>query len=1442
MGDGADDTAGAAYRYSWDVFLSFRGEDTRNGFLADLYDELVRHGVRAFRDDEGMERGDEIAPTLLAAIEDSAAAIAVISENYGNSKWCLEELAKIFECRKLMIPVFYKVDPSDVRRQSGCFQSDFANHEREVEPRKVERWRNAMNRAGNISGLDSRFRFQFQNFSSKLLECSCILTFELSFYVKYNNELPHLSLVMEDGLYEFSLVDLVELEQDYQPPVNQFLDQFAICEGVVSSGITLLEESEIIGILVKKVLKALNNTPLGVAKYPVGLDTRLQVWLKKLDVKANDVRIIGFYGMGGIGKTTLAKALYNKLIVHFKKRSFISSVREESHKPNGLGSLQGKLIASLNLSSQETISDTRKGIVYIKQITHTEPVLLVLDDVDNSNQLHVLAGGRDWFHDGSRIIITSRDKEVFPNDMNEIYEIKELTFPESIKLFSYHAFGREQPTKTFMKITEDIVSLTGGLPLALEVFGSSLFYKRRIAEWYDSFEKLKKVRPGHMQDILEISFRSLDEQEKCVFLDLACFFVNMKMKRDDAIDIFKGCGFNAETIITELTGKSLVKIIDENVLWMHDQLRDMGREIVRRESYRDSGQRTRLWDQHEILKVLKNDKGTRKIEGITLDFVKKLNSTSANSYPIKSQTKPQLAFVTEYLKKIFNKHIGQGEEKDDETLCIKAFKPMVNLRLLQINNAKLDGNFKCLPAELKWLQWKGCSLKILPSEFQPQDLAVLDLSESQISQLWSQRWWDIHGGKLLVMNLYACRHLEEIPDLSGLCLEKLIFEHCSALVKIHKSIGDMSKLTYLNLKECKNLVEFPRDVSGLKCLERLFLSGCTNLRDLPEDMSGLKSLKELLLDRTAITELPKSIFHLKNLEVLNLDHCEFLTLLPISIGNLRSLRELSLNGSALQEMPETIGQLSNLEKLNLGHCKSLSLLPDSIGDLKSLTELILNFASTKELPESIGSLCNLKRLWMSHCANLSHLPESIGRLLSLVSLHLGSTPINEIPDKIGDLRALETLDLGNCQSLHFLPDSIENLSNLSDLVLNDLLISELPDSLSSLESLSNLKLNNCKNLQRLPASIVKLKSLRYLYMAGTAVTELPVDIGMLSNLKILKMRKESDLGQAQIRQAVVLPPSFSNLSMLEELDFHACKISGKISDDFEKLSCLQSLDFSYNSFTSLPCSLRGLSMLKILLLPHCKELESLPPLPTSLFRLNVANCSALEHVPDLSDLENLQELELTNCKKVIDIPGLEHLKSLRRLYTGGCEACMSSLRKRFSKVALRHIRYLCVPGSEIPNWFAQEVSNFSCPKNRELKGVIIGVVVSLDQQAQDGFRNKLPAIVDIQAKIIRRNEPILTTALNLRGVPNTDQDQLYLCRFHDYNNLVFMLEHGDTLQVTTRKTPYFNGITLRKHGIHLVFENDDDYDDYDEALFSDDQSKQSVSKRLSNFFNSLSIC
>ncbi|KAL2559608.1 disease resistance protein (TIR-NBS-LRR class) [Forsythia ovata] len=150
--DDISESTPVAFRLKWDVFLSFRGEDTRDNITKRLYEELFSNDIRVFLDNEGMDRGDEIAPSLLEAIEDSAAAVVIISENYASSRWCLEELARICELRKLVLPVFFRVEPSDVRRQKGPFEKGVESLEKKCGVEKVKRWRNAMERVGGISG------------------------------------------------------------------------------------------------------------------------------------------------------------------------------------------------------------------------------------------------------------------------------------------------------------------------------------------------------------------------------------------------------------------------------------------------------------------------------------------------------------------------------------------------------------------------------------------------------------------------------------------------------------------------------------------------------------------------------------------------------------------------------------------------------------------------------------------------------------------------------------------------------------------------------------------------------------------------------------------------------------------------------------------------------------------------------------------------------------------------------------------------------------------------------------------------------------------------------------------------------------------------------------------------------------------------------------------
>ncbi|XP_061342275.1 disease resistance protein RPS4-like isoform X2 [Gastrolobium bilobum] len=133
--------------YRYDVFLSFRGSDTRRTFTGNLYNALRLKRFKTFMDEGGLKSGDPIASSILEAVEDSRISIVVLSKYYAYSSWCLEELVKILDCKKeknqLVLPIFYDVDPSDVRRQRGAYGEAMARHEdrSRKDSEKVRRWR-----------------------------------------------------------------------------------------------------------------------------------------------------------------------------------------------------------------------------------------------------------------------------------------------------------------------------------------------------------------------------------------------------------------------------------------------------------------------------------------------------------------------------------------------------------------------------------------------------------------------------------------------------------------------------------------------------------------------------------------------------------------------------------------------------------------------------------------------------------------------------------------------------------------------------------------------------------------------------------------------------------------------------------------------------------------------------------------------------------------------------------------------------------------------------------------------------------------------------------------------------------------------------------------------------------------------------------------------------
>ncbi|KAA8527896.1 hypothetical protein F0562_035235 [Nyssa sinensis] len=468
------------------------------------------------------------------------------------------------------------------------------------------------------------------------------------------------------------------------------------------------------------------------------------------------------------------------------------------------------------------------------------------------------------------------------------------------------------------------------------------------------------------------------------------------MDKDCAVNILNGCGFFAEFRISILTSRCLLTINEKNELRMHDLLRDMGREIIREESTKEPGKRSRLWFHEDACDVLENQKGTETIQGVTLVL----------------------------------------PTSNEVHLNTKAFSRMHKLRLLQIKCVHLTGSYEYLSKELRWLYWHYCPLRYLPSNFHLENLVVLDMQHSNMEKVWQ----DIKFfGNLKVLNLSHSKSLTKTADVTGLPrLEKLLLEGCTGLFDVHPSIGVLDRLVFLNLKDCKNIRNLPDSICQLKSLECLNLTGCSNLQGLPEHLGNMEGLKELLASGTAIKQLPFSFGHLKNLQIFTLrgfskkqpakswlswlpswvqarSCLDSLRILPPSISGLCSLKRLVLTFRNLSErdIPVDLGTLASLEYLNLGRNNFCSL-PSSLSHLSKLHVLCLlecrNLQSIPELPP------NLEGLYANGCTSLENMPNlsNFKRAPSLFLSHCNR--LAEIPG-LENLDSVQTICIEGCNKL-----------------------------------------------------------------------------------------------------------------------------------------------------------------------------------------------------------------------------------------------------------------------------------------------------------------------------------------------------------------------------------------------------------------------------------------
>ncbi|XP_024043076.1 LOW QUALITY PROTEIN: disease resistance-like protein DSC1 [Citrus clementina] len=812
------------------------------------------------RDSKELKKGDEISPALANAIETSDISIIIFSKDHASSKWCLSELVKILDCKKMngqiVIPVFYHVDPSDVRKQSGSFGEAFVEYEKNF-PYKVQKWRDALTEASSLSGYDAT-----------------------------------------ESRTEAELV------------------------------------KEIAADISKKLEDMSDSTDLDGF---VGLNSRIVEVKSLLCVESRDVRIVGIWGMGGIGKTTIASAVFHQISRHFQGKCFMANVREESNKM-GVIHVRDEVISqvlgdkNLKIGTLVIPQNIRKRLRQVK-------MLIVLDDVhDGFTQLESLAGELDKFTTGSRIIITTRDKQVLDKcGVNYVYEVEGLELNKALELFYRKAFRQNNCPPDFLGLSLEVVHYARNNPLALEVLGSSLYQKSK-QQWEDRLHNLRLISEPNIYKVLKISYDELNSKEKEMFLDIACFFKGEDLDlvtriQDNPISVRHG--------LNNLVGKSLIKISRwnwANRLQMHDLLQEMGQTIVCQESVKEPGKRSRLWDHIDVSHVLKKNKGPI-IEGIFLN-----------------------------LSKI-----------NDLRLSPQAFAKMSNLRLLKfympehdgvrvpITSSKvhLDQGLEYLPEELRYLHWHEYPLKTLPFDFEPENLTELSLPYSKVEQIWggkrnarpirSSKSRENKSFELYKLGQRSLIHPEfqssqyvvfqglQKSEISGSVTELILWE--TAIKEVPSSVGCLTNLQVLSLSQCTRLKRISTSILKLKSLQNLYLIQCFDLENFPEILEKMEYLNYNALGRTKIRELPSTFEKGEGTEsqlpssVADTNDLEGLSLYLRNYalnGCLSSLEYLDLSGNDFESLPARIKQLSRLRKLHLCYCDKLQSIPELPLSLKWL--------------------------------------------------------------------------------------------------------------------------------------------------------------------------------------------------------------------------------------------------------------------------------------------------------------------------------------------------------------------------------------------------------------------------------------------------------------------------------------------------------------------------
>ncbi|CAI0394244.1 unnamed protein product [Linum tenue] len=609
-----------------------------------------------------------------------------------------------------------------------------------------------------------------------------------------------------------------------------------------------------------KARKHLMENYRQVTNQLVGIDSHIE---KVKELLNREVQTVGIQGMSGIGKTNIAKAVYDSVSAHFDRCCFVEDVRNILSNGGRIETLQSKIISDI-LGYDTKVRDPSQGIQFIKdRVCRRKRILIVLDNIDRSFELDTTLGDLANFHPESRFIVTT----------------------------------------------------------------------------------------------------------------------------------------------------AFIKINERNELWMHDQYKLLGRDIVREEDIVNPWKRSRMWSNKDVLNMLRDKQGTEELK----------------------------------ILRVYVDH-------EDFELTEKEFEKLSGLKYLDVCYGRLSGDFKNVLPDLRWLRLYGCSS--IPIDFNLEKLVILDLIACPVRDDW-RSWKGIEeAGTLTAINVSACNRMTKVPDLSG-CkrLEQIYFRRCPKMRgELH--IGDLKDLRVLHVTET-NITKLIGDIGRLENLQEINVDN-SRLRELSASTGEVPELPTSLKRLTFPSLRVPNLLELKDLEKLWLN-CDTLEI-PADMWKLSKLKDLSLNQVGFEKHPvgfpisssptlppslnalsisgyrfeplerlPSLANLSNLMRLTLADIEAREIA--GLGELRMLERFHLLDASNLIDLDGLRHLELLKDLYVSGCLVLTELP-SLSNLTKLQVLKINHCPLLSEIQGLGKLESLEVWEIQGCPLIR---NQLSDLSPLKQL-------------------------------------------------------------------------------------------------------------------------------------------------------------------------------------------------------------------------------------------------------------------------------------------------------------------------------------------------------------------------------------------------------------------------